>query len=73
MLHLERLHGWLAERTNMAVLRVGYAAVVAEAEREARRVKEFLGGRLDVGAAVGAIDPGLYRNRKGEARAGLSS
>jgi hypothetical protein len=72
-LHLDRLHRWLAEQAHIAVLRVGYAAVVAEPETEARRVKEFLGGRLNVAAAVGAIDPGLYRNRQAGARAGMPS
>jgi hypothetical protein len=62
-LHLDRLHRWLAEQANVAVLRVGYAALVAEPDREARRISEFLGGRLNVAAAVRAIDPSLYRNR----------
>jgi hypothetical protein len=69
-LHLNRLHRWLAEQAHMAVLRVGYAVVVAEPEKEAVRVKEFLGGRLDVTAAVRAIDPALYRNRQAGTRAG---
>jgi hypothetical protein len=72
-LHLDRLHRWLGEQAHMAVLRVGYAAIVAEPEREAGRVKEFLCGRLDVAVAVGAIDPGLYRNRKATAQAGAAS
>ncbi len=72
-LHLERLHCWLTKQANMAVLRVGYGAIVAEPEREATRVKEFLGGRLDVAAAVEAIDPELYRNRKAAAKAGVPS
>ncbi len=72
-LHLDRLQSWLAKQANMAVLRVEYGAIVAEPEREAARVKEFLAGRLEVVEAVGAIDPGLYRNRKAGAKAEVSS
>lgn len=65
-LHLNRLHRWLAEQANVAVLPVRYAEVVARPEAEAARVGTFLGGRLDVAAACRAIDPSLYRNRKAE-------
>jgi hypothetical protein len=63
-LHLNRLHRWLAEQPNFAVLRVGYADVVARPEEQVARVNEFLAGRLNPAEAVGAIDPSLYRNRK---------
>src|SRR5262245_4383582 len=63
-LHLARLHEWLARRPHFAVHRVGYADVVARPEAETARVNEFLGGRLNEAAAVRAIDPSLYRNRK---------
>jgi hypothetical protein len=63
--HLERLHEWLGQRTNMAVLRVGYNDLVGRPREQAERVREFLGGRADVEAMVKAVDPSLYRNRKG--------
>jgi hypothetical protein len=63
-LHLNRLHRWLAEQSNFAVLRVRYAEVVARPVEEAARVNEFLGGRLNAAAAVAAVDPTLYRNKR---------
>ncbi len=62
--HLNRVHRWLAEQPNFAVLRVGYADVVARPAEEVARVNEFLGGVLNVEAACAAVDPTLYRNKK---------
>lgn len=62
--HLERLFEWLAQQKNIAVLKVKYADVVANPRVEAEKINAFLGGRLDVDAAVKAVDPSLYRNRK---------
>src|SRR5262245_15918569 len=61
--HLERVHQWLQRQAHFAVLRVRYKALVERPEAEADRVKEFLGGRLDLSRAVSAVDPSLYRNR----------
>jgi hypothetical protein len=66
-LHLTRLHKWLAEQPNFAVLRVRYADVVAHAAEKVDRVNGFLGGRLDAVAARAAVDPSLYRNKKAAA------
>jgi hypothetical protein len=62
--HLERLHPWLRQQPNMAVLRVRYDALVAGPREQAARVSEFLGGKPEVEKMAGAVDPGLYRNRK---------
>jgi hypothetical protein len=61
--HLERVHQWLQRQAHIAVLRVGYKALVERPEAEVIRLNGFLGDRLDVPRAVGAIDPSLYRNR----------
>jgi hypothetical protein len=61
--HLERVHQWLQLQPHIAVLRVGYKALVERPEAEVIRLNGFLGGRLDVSRAVGAVDPSLYRNR----------
>jgi hypothetical protein len=63
-LHLNRLHKWLAEQPNFAVLRIGYANVVARTAEAVARINEFLGGRLDPVDAGAAVDPSLYRNKK---------
>jgi hypothetical protein len=66
-LHLERLRAWLAQQANMETLYVRYNDLVERPEAEAARVREFLGGRLDVEKMVEAVDPSLYRNRKAAA------
>ncbi len=43
---------------------VRYNDVLKDARKEIERVDEFLGGTLDVDAAMSAVDPSLYRNRK---------
>jgi hypothetical protein len=64
--HLERLRNWLAQQPNMEVLYVRYADLVERPEEEARRVSAFLGGQSDPQGMAAAVDPSLYRNRKGE-------
>ena len=64
--HLEKLYAWLGEQPNFTVLYVKYAELVANPEHEARRISDFLGGRPDPAAMAAAVDPALYRNRKGE-------
>jgi Sulfotransferase domain len=46
-------------------LELHYAEVVEDPLTHARRVNEFLGGRLDVERMVSVVDPDLYRNRAG--------
>jgi hypothetical protein len=62
--HLERLHEWLRRQGNMTVLRVRYNDLVERPREQAERVREFLGGKADVGRMARAVDPSLYRNRK---------
>lgn len=63
-LHLDRLYEWLAQQSNLALLRVRYDALVQRSREEAGRVCHFLGRKLDVEAMMKAVDPSLYRNRK---------
>ena len=62
-LHLTRLERWLAEQPNMAVLQVNFADMVSKPEPSLARLNEFMGGRLNIDAALTAVDPQLYRNR----------
>jgi hypothetical protein len=64
-MHLNRLHRWLTEQTNVRVLRVRYAEVIAHPRTEAERVSTFLGAGLDIEAACAVVDPSLYRNKAG--------
>jgi RNase adaptor protein for sRNA GlmZ degradation len=64
-IHLERLHEWLKRQSNMAVLRVRYADLVAQPLAQAERVQEFLDVEMNVEAMASSVDPALYRNKKG--------
>jgi hypothetical protein len=62
-LHLERLHAWLAQQPNIAILRVNYSDLVARPGVQSERVSEFLGGGLDVDRMSRTVEPSLYRNK----------
>jgi hypothetical protein len=62
--HLERLHAWLLQQNNMAILRVCYNGLLQRPREQAERIREFLGGAGDVAGMVKPVDPSLYRNRK---------
>jgi hypothetical protein len=62
--HLERLRDWLRQQKNMAVLYVSYNDLVEQPAEQAKRVSQFLDGKVNVEGMVKAVDPSLYRNRK---------
>ena len=64
LLHLERLHDWLARQAHITVLRSPLPRLVEQPREQAERLRDFLGGALDVARMVQAVDPLLYRNRK---------
>lgn len=47
------------------VLEVSYNDLVTDPSRTAAQLNQFLGGTLDEQKMIAAVDPGLYRNRKG--------
>lgn len=55
----------LATRPRCAVLRVAHADLIRVPERAAAEIARFLGGGLDEQSMVAAVDPTLYRNRRG--------
>jgi hypothetical protein len=57
----ERILRWLGARPEVAVLPLGYGAVLSDPQGTAFRVASFLGGSFDGDAAAGAIDPALRR------------
>jgi hypothetical protein len=63
-IHLEKLHAWLRQQANIELLRVSYNDLVEEPERQAERVKSFLGGNADAGKMAGCVEPSLYRIRR---------
>ena len=64
--HLDQLFAWLEKQANMKVLFVHYQDVVGDPLEEARKIAEFLDGRVDADKMAAAVDPSLYRNRKAD-------
>jgi hypothetical protein len=62
--HVSQVESWLREQPNIQVLYEHYSDILADPEKEARRIDDFLGGRLQVERMAEAVDPDLYRNRR---------
>ena len=62
--HLEKVGRFLRSRSCFTTLEVGYRDVIDHPAAEARRINEFLGGRLNVEQMAAVADRELYRNRK---------
>ncbi len=62
--HLERLFQWLGRQPNMKVLRICYNGLLQRPEEQARLVREFVGGKIDLERMIQSVDRDLYRNRK---------
>lgn len=63
--HLEDVARFLAARRCFATLDVAHRAVLDRPADEARRVAEFLGRPLDLGAMAAAVDTRRYRHKHG--------
>ncbi len=61
--HLRTIEGWLAAQPNVAVLYVPYHELVERPAELIDRIIPSLGVELDRAKMLGAVDPGLYRNR----------
>ena len=62
--HLDKVTTWRAEQPNFSVLYLDYGAMLAEPEKYAEQVNDFVGSPLDVDKMAGVVDPELYRQRK---------
>ena len=62
--HLEKVARFMRNRTCFETLQIGYRDVIDNPAAQARRINEFLGGRLDVERMSAIADRELYRNRK---------
>ena len=54
---------WLAARPNFQVLRIPYAALVANPQAFVPQINAFLGGTLNEQLMCAAVDPSLHRNK----------
>ena len=61
--HLEKVEFQLRFRPWFDVLYVDHRSVLQDPAGAARRINDFLGGRLDERRMAEAVDPNLYRNR----------
>ena len=62
--HLERLHDGLRRQAHLTVRRVSSNDLVQRPREPGERVRQLLGGTMEVQALVTALDPSLYQNRK---------
>jgi hypothetical protein len=62
--HLARLHAWLDGQPHMRLLRLSYNELIGQPLAQAERVREFLGGDVEVQKMAATVEPSLYRNRK---------
>lgn len=60
---LKVLEQWLAARPNFQVLRIPYAALVANPAAFVPQINAFLGGTLNEQLMCAAVDPSLHRNK----------
>jgi len=60
---LKKFDYWIATRKNFSILSVDYKDMVASPKAQCERIHRFLGGILDVDAAIAAVNPSLYRKR----------
>lgn len=63
--HLREVYTWMDSRGDVKVLRVAYHDALQNPEEIGRKLSEFLGIKLDVGAMAAQVDASLYRNRAG--------
>jgi hypothetical protein len=62
--HLRKVAFQLKQQDNVDILDVGHRDVLSAPREQARKVSEFLGGKFDLEAMAGVVDPQLYRNRR---------
>jgi tetratricopeptide (TPR) repeat protein len=60
---LEKARSWGKRRHNVDIIYVNYSDVVEDPRKEAMRVAEFLGGKIDIEQMTGAVDGSLYRTK----------
>lgn len=69
---MKKVERWVERNPKVELLRVDYAAMVADPQGQAERVNAFLGGELDVIAMAAVVAPDLYRHKKADLQRGAS-
>ncbi len=61
---LKKVDQHLNDHDCFRVVRVDYNNLIRNPDEPVRAVHEFLGGKLDLNAMLGVVDPSLYRQRR---------
>jgi len=61
---IDKSNQWLAEQPNFEVLYINYNEMVKDPVPQVTKINEFLGGKLDTRAMIGAVDSALYRQKR---------
>lgn len=61
--HLTQVRNWISAQPGVSALYVDYAALIADAHREASRISAFLAADLDIAMMAGKVEQSLYRER----------
>jgi hypothetical protein len=62
--HLARVNSWLVEQPNFSVIYLDYGEILADPDKCAKRVNQFLDNSLNPESMVRVVDPKLYRQRR---------
>lgn len=62
--HLQKVEEWLTEQNNIDVIHIHYNEVIKNPYENAKRVNQFIDGRLDVDKMASSVNASLYRQRK---------
>jgi LPS sulfotransferase NodH len=62
---IDQVQAHCAKHPCFKLMEQSYNELMADPAAAAARLDEFLGGGMDRAAMVGAVDPSLYRNKKG--------
>ncbi len=63
--HLKKVEHVIANRSCFDIIEINYKDVLDQPLRQATRINQFLGGRLDIERMAAAVDQQLYRVRAG--------
>lgn len=62
--HLKQVNAWIAKQPNIEVLYVNYNTMLGSPLESLQKIREFLGGDMDVNVMAAVVDKELYRERK---------
>ena len=61
---IAKVEQWMRDHPCFQSLGVHYNELIKDPAPAVNALNEFLGGRMDTAAMLGAVDPSLYRQRK---------